>query len=60
MNEQQKAAAQAALEAWAGPQIAAASWMERGAIQAYLEQHKDQMIEVIGNAVLSVPSDPAS
>ena len=59
MSEEQRAAAKAALQAWAAPQVAAAGWMERGAIQAYLDQHGDQLIEVIGNAVVSVPA-PAS
>lgn len=58
MNAAQQAAAEAAVDAWAAPQIAAASIFERGAIQAYLDQHKAELIQVIGNAVLSVPSDP--
>ncbi len=56
MTEQQKAAAKEALTKWAEPQIAAASIFERGALKAYLEQHADALIDVIGNAVLEVQS----
>jgi hypothetical protein len=54
MNEAQKAAGLAALQAWAEPQIAAASIFERGAIKAYLDQHAEALVEVIGPAVLAV------
>lgn len=56
MNEAQKAAGLAALTAWAAPQIAAASIFERGAIKAYLDQHAEALVDVIGPAVLAVPA----
>ena len=56
MTPEQKAAAEAALDAWAAPLIANASVFTRGSYTAFIAQHRDELVEAIGNAVLSVPS----
>ena len=53
MTEAQKAAALAALDAWAAPLIANASVFTRGSYQAFMSQHRDELVECIGNAVVS-------
>lgn len=57
MNEAQKAAALKWLDDWAAPMIAGASVFTRGAYQAFMSQHRDELAEGIGNAVLSVSTE---
>lgn len=59
LTDDQRKAAKDALKVWAAPQIATASIFERAAISAYLEQHGDEMIEIIGGAILAVALPPA-
>lgn len=56
MSPEQKAAAEAWINAWAEKLLAEASVFTRGAYKGFLDQHKDEVIEGIGNAVLSVLS----
>ena len=58
MNSIQKAAAKAALEAWAKPLIEQASVFTRGAYQAFIDQHGDEIVEAIGNAVVETANVP--
>jgi hypothetical protein len=53
MDENKKAIGLKALQDWAEPKIAAAGWMERGAIKSYLDEHGPEIVEAIGNAILS-------
>lgn len=54
MSPEQKAAAEAWIAQWAAPLIADASVFTRGAYQSFLDAHKDELVEGIGNAVLAV------
>lgn len=56
MSPEQKAAAEAWIDQWATKLLAEASVFTRGAYKGFLDQHKDEVIEGIGNAVLSVPA----
>lgn len=51
MNEAQKTAALAAVDAWAAPLIADASVFTRGSYESFLAAHKEELVEAIGNAV---------
>ncbi len=53
MTEEQRAAAKAALDAWAEPLLAQASVFTRGAYKSFLDQHGDELIEAIGTAVVN-------
>ena len=57
MTPEQKAAGEAWLDAWVAPLIANASVFTRGAYQSFVQAHKDELVEGIGNAVLSVPTE---
>ena len=56
MTAAQKAAAEAWVDQWATPLIASASVFTRGAYSGFLAAHRDELVEGIGNAVLSVPN----
>lgn len=60
MSPEQKVAAEAWLAEWAKGLLASASIFTRGAYQGFLDQHKDEVIEGIGNAVLSVGGKDAA
>lgn len=47
-----EAAAIQAFDKWAEPQIAAAGWLQRGAIKDYVDSHKQMIIEAIGPAII--------
>jgi hypothetical protein len=59
MNEAQKAAGEAALDAWAAPLIAQASIFTKSSYQGFISQHRDELVAAIGEAVLSVPAPVA-
>lgn len=56
MTDEQRQNAEAALAAWVAPLLANASMFTRGSYQAFFEAHKEELIDVIGNAVLAVPN----
>ena len=59
MTDAQKAAGEAALDAWAAPLIAQASIFTKGAYQGFISQHRSELVEAIGSAVLSAAAEEA-
>ena len=55
MTPEQEAAAQAWLDSWVAPLIANASVFTRGSYEAFIAAHRDELVQGIGNAVLSAP-----
>ena len=56
MTDAQHQAAEAALEAWVTPLLSAASVFTKGSYRAFFDLHKEELIAVIGEAVISVPN----
>lgn len=53
MTPEEEAAGLLAFTNWAATEIANASWIQRGAIQQYVETHKKLIVDVIGPAILA-------